>query len=160
MNKCISLVDKLSELHSLTIDEYQYLLDNRSPEVTDYLRERADKVRREYYGNKIFIRGLIEISNVCKNNCLDCGIRGGNENCGRYMLSENEILSCCDNGHKLGFRTFVLQGGEDNHFTDEIICDIVNKIKQQIPDEDRMKMEYEFQQFEKKINEELSKYGK
>ena len=134
MNKCISLVDKLFDLHSLTVDEYQYLLDNRSPEIADYLRERADKVRREYYGNKIFIRGLIEISNVCKNNCLYCGIRGGNENCGRYRLSENEILSCCENGYESGFRTFVLQGGEDGFFTDDFLCDLLKKIKEKYPD--------------------------
>ena len=94
MNKSIQLVDKLYNFHSLTVEEYQYLLDNRSSEIALYLRKKADKVRREYYGNKIFIRGLIEISNVCKNDCLYCGIRGGNVNCERYRLSENDILSC------------------------------------------------------------------
>ena len=134
MNKSIQLVDKLYKFHSLALEEYQYLLDNRSSEIALYLREKADKVRREYYGNKIFIRGLIEISNVCKNDCLYCGIRGSNRNCERYRLSENDILSCCENGYSLGFRTFVLQGGEDGFYTDDILVPMLNKIKNSFPD--------------------------
>ncbi len=134
MNKSIQLVDKLYKFHSLTLEEYQYLLDNRSSEIALYLRKKADKVRREYYGNKIFIRGLIEISNVCKNDCLYCGIRGGNCNCERYRLSEEEILSCCENGYELGFRTFVLQGGEDGFYTDSFLCSLLKKIKAKYPD--------------------------
>lgn len=134
MNKSIQLVDKLYIFHSLTVEEYQYLLDNRSSEIALYLREKADKVRREYYGNKIFIRGLIEISNVCKNDCLYCGIRGSNRNCERYRLSEENILSCCENGYELGFRTFVLQGGEDGFYTDSFLCSLLKKIKAKYPD--------------------------
>lgn len=134
MNKSIQLVDKLFEFHSLTVEEYQYLLDNRNSEIANYLREKSDSVRREYYGNKIFIRGLIEISNVCKNNCLYCGIRGGNDKCERYRLSEEEILSCCENGYSLGFRTFVLQGGEDGFYTDDFLCTLLKKIKERYPD--------------------------
>lgn len=134
MNKSIQLVDKLFEFHSLTVEEYQYLLDNRNSEIANYLREKADSVRREYYGNKIFIRGLIEISNVCKNNCLYCGIRGGNDKCERYRLSEEEILFCCENGYGLGFRTFVLQGGEDGFYTDDFLCTLLKKIKERYPD--------------------------
>ena len=134
MNKSIQLVDKLFEFHSLTVEEYQYLLDNRNSEIANYLRENADSVRREYYGNKIFIRGLIEISNVCKNNCLYCGIRGGNDKCERYRLSEEEILFCCENGYGLGFRTFVLQGGEDGFYTDDFLCTLLKKIKERYPD--------------------------
>ena len=134
MNKSIQLVDKLYNFHSLSVEEYQYLLDNRSSEIALYLREKADKVRREYYGNKIFIRGLIEISNVCKNDCLYCGIRGSNRNCERYRLSENDILSCCENGYSLGFRTFVLQGGEDGFYTDSFLCSLLKKIKAKYPD--------------------------
>ncbi len=134
MNKSIQLVDKLFKFHSLTVEEYQYLLDNRNAEIALYLREKADLVRREYYGNKIFIRGLIEISNVCKNNCLYCGIRGGNTSCERYRLSEEEILSCCENGYGLGFRTFVLQGGEDGFYTDDFLYGLLKKIKEEYPD--------------------------
>lgn len=134
MNKSIQLVDKLYKFHSLTLEEYQYLLDNRNFEIALYLRKKADKVRREYYGNKIFIRGLIEISNICKNDCLYCGIRGGNVNCERYRLSEKNILSCCENGYELGFRTFVLQGGEDGFYTDSFLCSLLKKIKAKYPD--------------------------
>lgn len=134
MNKSVQLVDKLFNSHSLTVEEYQYLLDNRNSEIALYLREKAELVRREYYGNKIFIRGLIEISNVCKNNCFYCGIRGGNSACERYRLSKNEILSCCENGYQLGFRTFVLQGGEDGFYTDDFLCDLLTEIKERYPD--------------------------
>ena len=93
------------------------------------LRIRANKQRNLYYGNKVFIRGLIEISNHCKNNCLYCGIRCANKNITRYRLTKEEILSSCMEGYQLGFRTFVLQGGEDLSFTDSKICDIVYSIK-------------------------------
>ena len=77
----------------------------------------------KYYGNKVYMRGLIEFTNFCKNNCYYCGIRRDNKNASRYRLTEEEILDCCKNGYELGFRTFVLQGGEDPYFTDEKIVD-------------------------------------
>jgi len=98
------------------------------------LQRRAEDVRRKIYGNKVYVRGLIEISNICKNDCHYCGIRKSNANCERYRLSEEEILECCEEGYALGFRTFVLQGGEDSFFTDERLCRIVAKIKRQYPD--------------------------
>lgn len=98
------------------------------------LAQRADQVRRKYYGNKVFVRGLIEISNYCKNDCFYCGIRRSNDKCHRYRLTEEEILQCCQQGYELGFRTFVMQGGEDGYFNDERICTIVKKIKAQYPD--------------------------
>lgn len=100
----------------------------------EYLFARADERRREYYGDKVYIRGLIEFTNYCGNNCYYCGIRSGNKNAVRYRLSTDDILSCCKNGYSLGFRTFVLQGGEDMHFTDDIICGIVARIKKAYPD--------------------------
>ena len=93
------------------------------------LYAKADKVRRQYYGDKVYIRGLIEISNYCKNNCLYCGIRAGNSCVERYRLTKEQILSCCHLGYDLGFRTFVMQGGEDMHFTDEFMCELIYKIK-------------------------------
>jgi biotin synthase len=93
------------------------------------LFEKADSVRREHYGNKVFVRGLIEFSNYCKNNCYYCGIRAQNVHADRYRLTKDEILACCLSGYKLGFRTFVLQSGEDPFFTDEIIVDIVESIR-------------------------------
>ena len=94
----------------------------------------ADAIRREHYGTDVYIRGLIEFTNICKNDCLYCGIRCGNGNAERYRLSREDILSCCENGYELGFRTFVLQGGEDPYYTDEIICSLVSEIKSRFPD--------------------------
>ncbi len=94
----------------------------------------ADAVRRRYYGDAVYIRGLIEVSNYCKNNCLYCGIRRANDKLERYRLGKDEILACCREGHELGFRTFVMQGGEDDSFTDEFVCDVVHSIKSLYPD--------------------------
>ena len=134
MNNIYSIIDKLFLTHSLTVEEYKFLLDNRTDELAKHLQEKADEVRRRVYDNKIFIRGLIEISNICKNNCYYCGIRAGNGNCQRYRLTESEILSCCKTGYELGFRTFVLQGGEDGFYTDEYLCGIIKAIKKDYPD--------------------------
>ncbi len=98
------------------------------------LAKKADTLRREIYGTDVYIRGLIEFTNYCKNNCFYCGIRAGNTKSVRYRLSKDEILSCCKEGYSLGFRTFVLQGGEDMHFTDKNICDIVSSIRETYPD--------------------------
>ena len=132
--KMFELIEKLERENSLSLEEYKYLIDNRDDESACLLREKADKARRRVYGNKVFIRGLIEISNICKNDCLYCGIRKGNRNCQRYRLSEEDILTCCKEGYGLGFRTFVMQGGEDGFFTDEVMCSIIRKIKKSYPD--------------------------
>ena len=135
MNKeFLSLAEKLTLTHSLTTDEYKKLIEFRNEETADYLAQKADSVRKSVYGNKVFTRGLIEISNVCKNDCLYCGIRKSNKNCERYRLTDEEILECCREGYSLGFRTFVLQGGEDGHFTDEAVCGIVSQIKKLYPE--------------------------
>ena len=131
--KIKNIIDFLSETHHLTEEEYLFLIKNRNEETASYLRQKADEVRKEVYNNKIFIRGLIEISNICKNDCFYCGIRSSSKNCDRYKLSEEDILSCCENGYKLGFRTFVLQGGE-GVFSADIISDIVKKVKEKYPD--------------------------
>ncbi len=98
------------------------------------LFKKADAIRRERYGTDVYIRGLIEFTNYCKNNCYYCGIRAGNTNAVRYRLTKDDILSCCEEGYNLGFRTFVLQGGEDPFFTDEKVCDIVYSIREKYPD--------------------------
>ena len=131
--KAKKLIDFLSENHYLSEDDYLFLIKNRNKETAEYLRHKADKVRREIYSNKIFIRGLIEISNICKNDCYYCGIRSSNKNCERYKLSKDDILSCCETGYNLGFRSFVLQGGE-GVFSIDFVCDIVRKIKEKYPD--------------------------
>lgn len=135
MNKKIfSLIDKLERERSLTLDEYELLIENRSDEAAELLRRRAVKARMEHYGSAVYIRGLIEISNICKNNCLYCGIRAGNGDCERYRLTKEQILECCEEGYGLGFRTFVMQGGEDGYYSDEVLCDIVKSIKNRYPD--------------------------
>lgn len=115
-------------------DDLIAVLSNKNADDDSYLFSLADSVRREKYGRDVYIRGLIEISNYCKNNCLYCGIRRDNRGAERYRLSEEEILFCADEGYELGFRTFVLQGGEDNHFTDDVICSLIEKIKGKYPD--------------------------
>lgn len=126
------LVDKLQATRDLTDEEFSALLS--TGEADAELFDAAEKTRRENYGDEIYIRGLIEFTNYCKNNCYYCGIRGGNKNAERYRLSEEQILSCCEEGYALGYRTFVLQGGEDPYFTDERICGIVSAIRGRYPD--------------------------
>lgn len=132
--KVIYLIEKLEKEHSLSVNDYEFLIESRSEESAALLREKADRVRREIYGTDVYIRGLIEISNFCKNDCLYCGIRKGNKSCERYRLTEEEILSCCEQGYELGFRTFVMQGGEDAYFNDERMCRIISEIKHCYPD--------------------------
>ena len=128
------LINKLSESGALTHAEFVRLIHERTPEAAAALAEKATAKRKELYGNTVYIRGLIEISNVCKNDCLYCGIRAGNPHCDRYRLTEEDILSACDEGYGLGFRTFVLQGGEDGHFTDERLISLLTAIKSAHPD--------------------------
>lgn len=103
-------------------------------ETRDTLIKEADQIRRENYGRDVYLRGLIECTNYCKNNCYYCGIRCGNTKVERYRLSKDVILACCKEGYQLGYRTFVLQGGEDPYYTDAVICDIVSSIKENHPD--------------------------
>ena len=130
----ISLVDKLEVNKSLTIEEYVTLIEGYSPSIAQYAAQKAMQVKEQFYGKKVFIRGLIEVSNICKNDCYYCGIRKSNTNCERYRLTKEEIMKCCKQGYELGFRTFVLQGGEDGYFSDGILCDIVSCIHKKYPD--------------------------
>lgn len=127
-----SLVEKLRKNRNLSDEELGELIESGAHD--EALMKAADEVRRERYGNAVYLRGLIEFSSYCKNNCLYCGLRAGNKNAKRYRLSKEEILACCDEGYLLGYRTFVLQGGEDPYYTDEKICDIVSTIKARYPD--------------------------
>ena len=135
MNKSIqTLIDRLEQNHALTEAEYAALITGRTEEATAYLAEKARRARRRVYGEQVYIRGLIEVSNICRNDCLYCGIRRSNTNCARYRLTAEQILFCCRSGYALGFRTFVLQGGEmDTHMVDAV-CRVVRSIKAEFPD--------------------------
>ena len=128
------ITEKLKTTRTASRGELIYLLENINGEELENLRaaarERADSV----FGKKIYVRGLIEISAFCKNDCYYCGLRRSNKNASRYRLSREQILACCEKGRRLGFRTFVLQGGEDAFFTDEVVCGIVRAIKERHPD--------------------------
>ena len=108
----VSLIDKLAREHRLKKKEYLTLLENASVEEYVHAATLADKERRRIYGTEVFIRGLIEVGNICRNNCYYCGIRASNGKCVRYTLTDKQILACCREGHEIGFRSFVLQGGE------------------------------------------------
>ena len=126
-----TLVDTLAAEHTLPDDAFLALLE--TDEADALLFAEADRVRRAVYGTDVYLRGLIEFTNFCKNNCYYCGIRRDNHNVSRYRLSEEEILSCCAEGYSLGYRTFVLQGGEDPYYTDERLCGIVSEIRERFP---------------------------
>ncbi len=128
------LVDRLAAEGCLSRKEWVSLIEGRTPELSEYLFGKARAVREREYGRDVYIRGLIECSNYCRNDCYYCGIRRSNRNAERYRLTKEQILSCCRQGYGLGFRTFVLQGGEDPYMTDERAAEIVSAIKAQHPD--------------------------
>lgn len=129
-----SLLEQLSAEHTLDASQWEALIAANSPELAARAAEMACAVRHEIYGNRVFIRGLIEFTSYCRNDCYYCGLRRSNRNAQRYRLTEEQILSCCEVGWELGFRTFVLQGGEDPWFTDEKICALVREIKRRYPE--------------------------
>lgn len=130
----IPLIDKLEQTRSLTREEWVLLIQGRTPEAAEYLFEKARKASHKYYGHDVYIRGLIEFTNYCKNDCYYCGIRRSSPDANRYRLSQEQILDCCRKGYELGFRTYVLQGGEDGYYTDELMAAIIRSIRQAFPD--------------------------
>ncbi len=134
INKVKALIDRLYKTRKLSLEEYEFLIDNYSIDAYKYAAQKALNLREFYYGKKVFIRGLIEISNICKNDCFYCGIRKSNKLCSRYRLNKEDIINCCKEGYLLGFRTFVLQGGEDPYFDDNRLTDIIKSIKELYPD--------------------------
>ena len=128
------LIDKLHHTQELTREEFLTLLSNRNTETDLYARRLARGVRQKIYGDQVYIRGLIEFTSYCRNDCYYCGLRRSNHAAQRYRLTEEDILSCCQQGYELGFRTFVLQGGEDGYFTGERLAGLVRHIKKQYPD--------------------------
>ncbi len=134
MPNLYDIIDRLEKNQCLEKEEFIFLLDNLTASLAQYTFEKARKAAHENFGNRIYIRGLIEISNYCKNDCLYCGIRKSNRKAERYRLNRTDILNCCNTGYQLGFRTFVLQGGEDIFFDDKILVELISRIKQSCPD--------------------------
>ena len=130
----LSIIEQLKKTRTATRDELIFLLNHLPDGGSEVLQKAAQQTAQATFGNKIYIRGLIEISSICKNDCYYCGLRRSNRNAVRYRLTEDQILSCCQTGYALGFRTFVLQGGEDGFFTDERVCALVREIKRRYPD--------------------------
>ncbi len=131
----MDVIQRLIDGQDFTREDYIELLQFIDDEnAAAYLAKEAVKIRQKYYGNKVYTRGLIEFTNYCKNDCYYCGIRLNNKDAMRYRLTKEQILSCCENGYGLGFRTFVLQGGEDPYFTDEKMVDIIESIKASYPE--------------------------
>lgn len=129
-----NLIDQLHNKQTLSAEEYKALLLCQDADTLKYLQEQAREVSLEQFSNRVFIRGLIEITNHCRNNCYYCGIRKGNQSVLRYELTREDILECCREGYTLGFRTFVLQGGETSSVKDDFILETVTAIHREFPD--------------------------
>ncbi len=128
------LIDILETKHTLTTEDWYQLLTEFDEEAAEYAATKARNITQKRFGKNIYIRGLIEFTNICKNDCYYCGLRASNSKCHRYRLTPDDIFACCENGYELGFRTFVLQGGEDPGFSDETLCKLVRTIKKEYPD--------------------------
>ncbi len=133
MKKLFQYIDMLADEHHLSLEQWEELIQGQNEELMEYAAKRANAIREEIYGRAIYVRGLIEFTNHCKNNCLYCGIRRDNTCASRYRLQDEEILECCRRGYELGFRTFVLQGGEDAYYSDEKMEVLVSNIKKEFP---------------------------
>lgn len=128
------IINKLYEVNSASKKELLYLLDNINEGEKDYLISKAHDTRMKYYSNKVYLRGLIELTSFCRKDCLYCGLRRSNKNAQRYRLDIEDVLECVRKGDKLGYKTFVLQGGEDAYYSDEIMVNIIKAIKKEFPE--------------------------
>jgi biotin synthase len=124
------LIYKLNKDHSLSMKEWEQLLSTYTKEDLECAKKLAQEIAVKVFGKTVYFRGIIELSNFCKCDCYYCGIRKSNKECQRYRLTLSDIMECCQEGYENGFRTFVLQGGEDGWFTDEKVCEIVKAIKE------------------------------
>lgn len=134
MGNIREIVDKVKRRQDITLEEFRVIMETASKEEMDYLASTAREVADSIYGKNVYVRGLIEFTNYCRNDCYYCGIRRSNKEAERYRLTEEQIMECCQIGYELGFRTFVLQGGEDPYFTDDRICEIIRNIKNRYED--------------------------
>jgi len=128
------MIKDIREKQDITYEQLQKLLDDATTEDINFLYAQAREAADEVYGRRVFKRGLIEFTNYCKNDCYYCGIRRSNTCTERYRLDKETILNCCEKGYALGYRTYVLQGGEDGYFTDERVCEIVSAIRKRYRD--------------------------
>lgn len=128
------LIEKLNNQHRLAHDEWVSLITSCDENDRDFAAKLARENTIAVFGKRIYFRGIIEFTNICKNDCLYCGIRRSNSSVHRYRLSEEEILSCCDDGYRFGYRTFVLQGGEDPYWDDGRLSALIKRIKTKYPD--------------------------
>lgn len=131
--KVKDIIDKLYLENNGSFEELLFLLDNLTSEDKVYLVKKAHETRMKTYGNTVYMRGLIEFTNICKKNCIYCGIRRENKYADRYRLTLEDILECVEIGDRLGYKTYVLQGGEDDYFTDERMIEIIRAIKDKFP---------------------------
>lgn len=127
------LIKKLFNGQVLKKEEFKAILEGYTPDIAKQLAQEASRIRKKWYGDAVYVRGLIEFTNYCKNDCYYCGIRKSNCHAIRYRLSKEDILDCCDKGYEIGFRTFVLQGGEDSYWKDERLCEVISAIKYKYP---------------------------
>lgn len=134
MSEVQDLLEKAFQTNDLTKAEIIYLQENITSADRESLYHYALKTKQAYYGNKVYLRGLIEFSNICRQDCLYCGIRASNAKVERYRLTPQEIIACCDQGYELGYRTFVLQSGEDLWYSDEILVALIQEIKKRYPE--------------------------
>jgi len=128
------LIDKLAENSNLEKDEFLYIIENMTVIDKEYLFSKAYEAKNVYYQNRVYLRALIEISNYCNGGCKYCGINYKCDGVDRYRLNKDEIIECCKIGYDLGYKTFVLQGGEDSYYTDDVIVEILRTIKRKFPD--------------------------
>lgn len=134
LNDITKLINKLAAEHNLDEQELLQLLQSSNEASDSLLSELARKQAQQIFGRNVYLRGLIEFSNYCRNDCLYCGIRRSNSQASRYRLTPEQILDCCEEGYDLGLRTFVLQGGEDFAYNDQKLTKVIENIKKQHPD--------------------------
>ncbi len=127
-------IDILERTHTLPDEDLIDILTTSDTDTLEYLYRRGREIAQAHFGNKVFLRGLIEVSNYCRNNCYYCGLRKDNTELPRYRLSKEEILECCHEGYAIGLRTFVLQGGEDPKQNTSWIVDVVREMRTCYPD--------------------------
>lgn len=127
------IIDKLYMTNNASREELLFILDNIDNETKEYLIEKSHQTRMSTYGDKVYMRGLIEFTNYCKRDCVYCGIRRSNKDADRYRLTDEQIMECVETGDRLGYKTYVLQGGEDAYFTDEKMVEIIKMIKSKYP---------------------------